>query len=136
MEWTKDLSVGVELIDEQHRELFKRINDLVNSIKKSECKLTIGGTLQFLDEYAREHFGAEEKLMQEYGYAAFEYHKAQHSLFLQSLQDLKRMSEGPEVKGSNYELSVTTNQVVVDWIIDHIMKIDRKLGDFLREKGN
>jgi len=136
MEWTSDLSVGVDKIDEQHRELFIRINNLVDSIKKAECKYTIGGTLQFLDEYAREHFGVEEKFMQELGYPGFEHHKAQHAQFLQSLQDLKRMSEAPKIKGSNYELSVTTNQMVVDWIIDHIMKIDKGLGKFLKDKGH
>lgn len=34
----------------------------------------------------------------------------------------------------SYELSVTTNQVVVDWIVDHIMKIDRKFGESVRRK--
>jgi hemerythrin len=34
----------------------------------------------------------------------------------------------------SYELSVTVNQVVVDWIVDHIMKIDKKFGSFLKNK--
>ena len=33
MKWTQDMAVGIESIDEQHRQLFKRISDLLQAIK-------------------------------------------------------------------------------------------------------
>jgi hemerythrin len=51
MEWTEDLSVGIDLIDNQHKELFTGINDLVAAIKQSTCKYRIGDVVKFLDDY-------------------------------------------------------------------------------------
>ena len=36
IEWTQSLSVGINLIDEQHKMLFQRLNDLVNAIGLSQ----------------------------------------------------------------------------------------------------
>jgi hemerythrin len=136
MEWTEDLSVGVEEIDSQHKELFRRINNLVGAIKKGECKYIIDGVIKYLEEYAAHHFSEEEGLMIRSGYPEYLPHKAQHSIYLRSLADLKEQAAQPRVQGSSYELSVTTNQVVVDWIVAHISRVDRRLGEFLRERNH
>lgn len=136
MEWTKDLSVGIEKIDNQHKELFARINDLVAAIKQSVCKYKIGDVVKFLDEYVVFHFGEEEKIMRKHGYPGYAQHKAQHEKFLKNFERLKK--ELPKLEGGrkpgSYDLSVETNQVVVDWIIEHISVIDKRLGEFLKEK--
>jgi hemerythrin len=136
MEWTEDLSVGVEEIDSQHKELFRRIHNLVEAIKKGECKFVIDGVIKFLEEYAAHHFSEEEGIMVRNGYPEYLRHKTQHSLYLKSLADLKEQAAQPRAQGSSYELSVTTNQVVVDWIVAHIARVDKKLGEFLRERNS
>lgn len=136
MQWTEDLSVGVEEIDNQHKELFRRINSLVDAIKKAECKLVIDGVIKFLEEYAIIHFTEEEGYMVRHGYPEYPQHKAQHAIYLKALADVKEQAAQPRIQGGSYELSVTTNQVVVDWIIAHIAKVDKKLGEFLRARGS
>ncbi|MBI5101979.1 MAG: hemerythrin family protein [Nitrospirae bacterium] len=136
MEWTEDLSVGVDLIDEQHKELFRRINDLVKSIKNHACKFTIGETIGFLEEYAERHFAEEEKYMVMYDYPEYDLHRKQHKVFLSNCLELKKELAGLEGGGrpGSYELSVETNRVVVDWIAQHIFTVDRKLGAYLRAR--
>ncbi len=63
MEWTEKLATGISTIDSQHKELFRRINNLVTAIKERRCKTEIDGTIKFLDDYARVHFSEEEKHM-------------------------------------------------------------------------
>jgi hemerythrin-like metal-binding protein len=137
MEWTKDLSVGVDTIDSQHKELFSRINGLVAAIKEHTCKYRIGDVVRFLDEYIVFHFGEEEKYMLQYGYPGYTGHKAQHTEFIANFNKLKE--ELPKLEGGmkpgSYDLSVETNQVVVDWILDHIAKVDKELGKFLATHG-
>lgn len=136
MEWTKKLSVGIDRIDNQHKELFSRINDLVTAIKKSVCKEKIGEVIQFLDDYVVFHFREEEGYMDKYSYPEIAQHKAQHKIFLSNLQKLRDRVpalEGGKKPGS-YDLSVETNQVVVDWILEHIAETDIKLGKFLQGK--
>jgi hemerythrin len=136
MKWTEDLSVGVELIDYQHRELIARINDLVNAIRQKTCKYKISDVLQFLDEYIVFHFGEEEKIMQKYAYPQYPAHRAQHKEFIANFQKLKK--ELPKLEGGtkpgSYDLSVETNRVVVDWILEHIAHVDMKLGRFLKDR--
>ena len=135
MEWTQDMAVGIELIDSQHRELFKRINQLLKAIKEHTCKSEIDGTIKFLDDYARFHFGAEEERMQEASYPGLAEHRKHHAAYLSNINELKQEAAKPRIQGASYELSVTANQIVVDWIVDHIMKIDRKFGEFMKNRG-
>lgn len=136
MEWTQEMAVGIETIDSQHRELFKRINDLLIAIKEHRCKSEIDGTIKFLDDYASFHFGEEEKRMAAAGYDDLAEHKRHHAAYMKNIAELKAQASLPRVQGMSYELSVTVNQIIVDWIVDHIMKIDRKFGEFVRNKGN
>ncbi len=134
MQWTEDLAVGIGVIDNQHKELFKRINNLVAAIKEHRCKDEIDGTIRFLEDYARFHFSEEERRMGEARYDGLDEHKQYHAEYLRNIKELKEQASLPRVSGSSYELSVTANQIVVDWIIDHIMKIDRKFGDYLKTR--
>jgi hemerythrin-like metal-binding protein len=136
MEWTKDLSVGIEEIDEQHKELISRINDLVDSVRQHVCKYKIGDVIKFLEEYIFVHFGDEEGLMKKYGYPDYPGHRAQHEYFIREFAELKKeleKLEGGKKRGS-YDLSVETNRIVVDWILDHIAKVDKRLGAYLKTK--
>jgi hemerythrin len=136
MEWTERLAIGISSIDSQHKELFKRINNLVVAIKEKRCKSEIDDTIKFLDDYAKVHFAAEEKHMLEANYDGLEKQREDHRKYLAALAALKEQASKPRVQGSSYDLSATTNQVVVDWIVDHILKIDMKFGEFLKHKGN
>jgi len=132
MEWSEKLSVGIKTIDSQHQELFKRINNLVGAIKQHRCKDEIDGTIQFLEDYAKIHFAEEEKHMKETGYAGYEEQIQDHKKYLAALAEIKEQASLPRVPGGSYDLSATTNQVIVDWIVDHIMKVDMKFGEFLK----
>ena len=135
MEWSDNLAVGVATIDSQHKELFKRINNLVLAIKQHRCKSEIDGTLKFLDDYARVHFAEEEKHMKDSQYAGYEEQVEAHKKYLAALIELKAEAALPRVSGSSYDLSATTNQVVVDWIVDHILKLDMQFGNYLKNRS-
>ncbi|MEK6744962.1 MAG: hemerythrin family protein [Nitrospirota bacterium] len=134
MKWTQDMAVGIETIDEQHKELFMRISDLLQAIRERRCKSEIDGTIKFLDDYARFHFSEEEKRMQAAGFDGLADHRKHHAEYLNNIKELKDLAAQPRIQGMSYELSVTTNQVVVDWIVYHIMKVDRKFGEYVKSR--
>lgn len=134
MEWSDRLAIGINTIDSQHKELFKRINSLVQAIKEHRCKDEIDGVIKFLEDYAKVHFAEEEKHMREAGYSGLEEQRREHKKYLDALKDLQEQAALPRVHGSSYDLSATTNQVVVDWIVDHIIKVDVKFGTFLNSR--
>lgn len=131
MEWTPDLSVGVDRIDEQHRELFRRIGALVDAVRSKTCKFEIGPTTEFLEEYVVEHFSDEEELMQSVDYPGYLPHKALHDRFISDFAGLRNELEN---ESSSYNRSAFTNKMVVDWILEHIKKVDMELGAFIDVK--
>ena len=136
MEWSEKLSIGVDLIDSQHKELFLKINGLVAAIKDHTCKYKISDVIKFLEDYIVFHFSEEEAYMRHNDYPEYLRHKAQHNYFMESFLELKKelqKLEGGKKRGS-YDLSVMTNQVVVDWILDHIAEVDMRFGDYLKSR--
>jgi hemerythrin-like metal-binding protein len=134
MEWNESLSVGFDRIDTEHKELFKMIQELVDAVNQHTCKYKIDDVIRFLEDYANNHFAMEENYMKEFDYPEYGLHRAEHEKFITTFAGLKRELERIKTSGSyagTYELSVATDQILVDWLLDHIAKVDRKLADFL-----
>jgi hemerythrin len=60
--WTDSLAVGIPEIDQQHQELFLRLERLLRGIVGGERE-EVGRLLEFLGDYVVRHFGAEERWM-------------------------------------------------------------------------
>lgn len=75
MAWNESLSVGVDQIDEQHKELFKRVDQLFEAGKNQKAKEYIGELLDFLDDYTKKHFQEEEQYMQRIQYPEYNMQK-------------------------------------------------------------
>lgn len=75
MPWTPSLSVGVSMIDEQHKTWFDKAEKLFEAGKKNQAKEYVGELLNFLDEYTRKHFADEEKYMLSIRYPAYDEQK-------------------------------------------------------------
>ncbi|MGO9953431.1 MAG: bacteriohemerythrin [Dissulfurispiraceae bacterium] len=138
MEWDDSLSVGFKKIDDDHKEIFRMIKELVDAIMQHTYKYKIDGVIKFLEDYANNHFSMEEGYMKELEYPEYLKHRAEHEKFHKTFSRLKRKLENIKASGSyagSYELSVATDQVLVDWLLDHIAKVDMKLADFLKKYG-
>lgn len=131
LEWTQDLSVGVEEIDDQHRELFRRAAKLIEGLRRGEAE-EIGGLVGYLHEYAISHFGAEEALMREARYRGYAAHKAEHDGFI---SELIAFAEELEEKGAGAFLGLKLNRWLVEWLKDHVSGTDAELGKFLARRS-
>jgi hemerythrin len=131
IQWTEDLSTGASDIDTQHKELFSRINRLLEACNQGQGRTEVGKTLSFLEEYVLIHFSTEEKIMLDHRYPEYAGHKAQHGHFMSTLDTLKQQfaKEGPSIS-----IVLLTNRTVVDWLRSHIRKLDRDLGAFLKNR--
>jgi hemerythrin len=131
IEWTDDLATGVGEIDEQHKELFGRVNSLLDACKAGKGKEEVEKTLDFLSSYVLEHFGTEEQMMRKHEYPNFDEHKVQHEAFIADVAKLREeLSQG----GAGVALIIRTNAAVVDWLLKHIRKTDKLMGGFLKSK--
>jgi hemerythrin len=127
LRWTEDLSVGVDDIDEQHRELFRRAARLLDGLKKGEPE-EIGGLVDFLYRYAVEHFGGEEELMRRRRYPGYLRHKAEHDRFI---SDLLALAGEHDRKGAGAFMVLKVSHWLVQWLKEHVSGTDAELGKFL-----
>jgi hemerythrin len=128
IEWRKDLEVGVKEIDDQHRELFRRFNALLDSCNQGKGKEEVLKVLMFLNDYIRSHFDAEERLQRQVSYPGYTEHRAQHQEFVRHLRDLE---DGYNRDGASTSLVIRMNQLVVSWLIQHISKKDRDIAGYV-----
>lgn len=131
IEWNQNLATGVEEIDNQHKELFNRVNMLFEACRQCKGREEVSKLVKFLEEYVVTHFGTEEKYMTRYGYPDYPSHKEQHTNFIKDFLELKKQFE---MQGETLSLTIKINKKIVDWLIQHIGKVDMKMGVFLKNK--
>ena len=130
--WKENLSVGVNEIDNQHKELFNRINNLLDACTRGKGSEEVKRTSDFLSEYVISHFGTEEKLMNKYNYPDYASHKEKHEKFKKEFAELKMKIEKED---TGLLTTIGTNHLLIDWWLNHIGKVDKALGAFLSGKS-
>ncbi len=128
--WTPALAVGIPEIDQQHQELFLRVERLLRAIVAGD-RAEIGRILEFLGDYVVKHFGIEERWMSESGYPDAAFHKAEHDSFI---QDYLRFTVEFEQKGPTALVGMRLNNWIDEWLRRHIADSDQALGRFLKSK--
>ena len=129
--WTEAMLTGVTAIDEQHQILVNMVNVANEKLAKDISRNTLVGIIHDLMSYAVYHFDTEEKLMVENTYPVDDkqQHFQEHRGFSAKVASLhQHVSQGELI--SREELLEFLN----DWLINHIMHSDKKLGDFLTNK--
>ena len=90
IEWTDNLSVGIDSIDEQHKKLVNIINALNDAILSGESNNLLIQIFNNLATYTNVHFTYEENMFAEFGYPDSVEHKKQHEALIAQLIELKQ----------------------------------------------
>ncbi|MBJ6800269.1 bacteriohemerythrin [Geomonas propionica] len=131
IEWTTDLAIGVNEIDEQHKEIFRRFDRLLTACNEGKGNEEVLKLLLFLEDYVKEHFAAEEQLQKGSNYPDYPAHKAQHVAFM---ADVHKLTSSFREEGATLPLVIQTNRTLADWLIRHIKKVDTAFARYLREQ--
>jgi len=132
IKWNDSLSVGIPLIDEQHKTWIDRFNALSIAIAEHGAEQQIAETLNFLVEYTSFHAATEEKHMAAHSYPGLAEHQKKHREVLGTLDDLVRDFEE---EGPTEMLADSINTFLGNWLVKHIQQVDSQFGAFLKEKG-
>ena len=128
--WSEELSVGVMAIDEEHKKLIAMINDLGDAMSRGEGRKAVANILSRLTEYTRGHFFREENLFNLYNYPEKETHKKEHAAFVDKVSQFT-----DDYNKGNVTLSLSIMKFLRHWIIEHIMKSDKRYMDCFKEHG-
>jgi len=128
--WGPRYSIGLKLIDDQHKVLIDLINELYDAFGSNKDKKIIKRVLKELLDYTIYHFGNEEKMFKEFGYKEIGNHEEQHEKFIHKIEQFKNDFE----KGSSI-LAFDLIDFLKNWLLNHILKIDVKYVPLFKEKG-
>jgi hemerythrin len=116
--WTPQLSIGIEVIDQQHHRIVEYINQLDDARNSGHSREEIGYLINDLVDYTISHFGFEESLQEEADYPFFKSHKKVHELFTQRVSEYQAKYEKGE------DISKALNSLLVTWLFNHIKRDD------------
>jgi hemerythrin len=127
--WKDDYSVGVGMMDNQHKQLFALINQLYEAMQKSATDDVMKTILPGLLNYTKIHFAAEEKLIAQADYPELEAHQAYHRQFTAKVAET--------IEKCNRTGIVPTVSLVTflkDWLSNHILVKDKHYGVYINSK--
>jgi hemerythrin-like metal-binding protein len=129
-EWDEIYSVGVELIDNQHKTLFDIGNRFADAFQRGADRRSLAGIFNELLEYTGKHFADEERLMQNAGFPDYARHKENHEKLVSLVLGYKRQFEGNEPGVEQAAMNF-----IKTWLTGHVLGMDRNYGPFLRRSA-
>ena len=127
-QWTEDLALHVETIDNQHKELCNRINELSKSIWNGVKRKELIEFVDFLHDYARLHFNEEQHLMEEHHYQEYSNHSKEHDSLKSKVQNMKDGLNNDAISQEHLLRAVTELQ---ENFKNHLRTEDGPLGNFI-----
>jgi len=128
--WSQTFSVGVKVIDDQHKELLELVNDMYNHIvgdekaEKAFFKKIVKKTVN----YIKVHFSTEEKILKAVKFQGYAEHKRAHDSFIfKVIENVRDYEDGKRVTLT----SIT--HFLKDWILTHIAIEDKQYFEYFKQ---
>ncbi|MGN7614169.1 bacteriohemerythrin [Magnetococcales bacterium HHB-1] len=139
LKWSQAYSVGVEAMDQQHQQLFKTINDLIDLCQRevNEQHLHVMSSFFFLEVfgYIKTHFQDEVRLLKKHGYPDLALHQKQHDDIEAAVIQLQQKFNQTKHIQKKHEMLVEVIHFMFHWVEQHVRKEDRDYGIFLNRQG-
>lgn len=97
--WQDYYQMGDELVDSQHKDIFMLADQLVSSINREELIRNI----QMIYQHVKEHFNAEEELMEQSGFRNYKGHAREHNVMLEKLAEIDHKIMNDDWKQSDIQ---------------------------------
>ena len=132
--WNNEYSVGIKIIDDQHKRFFEIANEIYDLLQnKPVSKDAVMLAINNLGSYALYHLFTEEKYFKDFEYAGHEDHVKKHDFFrgkvagyLEKLKSLK----------DNYEaIADEMGNFSENWLVSHILETDKKYVECFKAHG-
>jgi hemerythrin len=121
IEWNEEHSVGISVIDEEHKKFINIINRVVIAELHNSNLQIIEKLLHEIIDYACNHFKIEERYMIEFDYQEYQCHKEEHMEFvLKSIDYLNRVTSG------DCHIANEILEYLKQWLVKHIQGTDQK----------
>ncbi|GAA0583111.1 bacteriohemerythrin [Rhizomicrobium electricum] len=131
VKWARELSVGVESLDDQHEKMLVLLNGLHEGLMSGKGKIELGGVLNQLIGATASHIRYEEGLLARAGYDDSPAHRDSHAALMRQFCGISRQYEtiGPSA------LSLPVMSFLRNSLMGHIGVADIRYRDCLTANG-
>ncbi|MDX9767133.1 MAG: bacteriohemerythrin [Ectothiorhodospiraceae bacterium] len=138
--WRPQMSVGNQLIDNDHRYLICLINTVELSLRVPENRDLVSAAIEQLMQYTADHFAREEAIQLKIQYPKYMAHKQEYQDIMDELARIRTRIEamaGTSTAGDGSIAAAHPEDVselvalLRHWIIDHVLKVDVELKPYL-----
>jgi hemerythrin len=126
--WRNEMSIGNDLIDQDHRYLLCLYNSIEIILSDNEYHDHLPFYFNQLLEYSKFHFDREEKIQLKSDYHGYYEHKKKHQHITQRLQEINE-----ELQEGKTEFEQDLLELVKEWIVDHLIKTDLEMKSHLQK---
>lgn len=127
--WDANMSVGVGVLDDDHRRLLDMFNGLLRTNVATRGKEDLKALLTDLRDYTDVHFSREEAMMRVHRYPDLEAHLAAHRYFIDEIAKLQTEFES----GHAMMLRIDLILLLKEWLIEHIQTVDTRYKPYMAD---
>lgn len=126
LQWNESLSVGHETIDEHHKVLLQLIRNIFAAMSKGGKGGELIMHVEKMIDFAKYHFEHEERYMHSWGYPQLQAHQKVHRGVIAKMEEFKQQIQTSPALGA-----IALSGFLKDWLVNHIMKIDKRYSTYI-----
>ena len=129
--WDHKYDTGIEVLDNQHKQLIEMTNELYNACMKGDKLLSdlFKETMHHMVEYVHFHFSAELKFMKSINYPGYHDHKLMHDKLIKDI-----LAAAKDAKDDKKFVPNNFVRILRDWIIGHIAVYDKDYALYVKDQ--
>ncbi|WP_456067827.1 bacteriohemerythrin [Eshraghiella crossota] len=120
--------IGIEMIDEEHKQLFKYADEayeLLNDEFTPDKYDKIEAILVKLRDYTEKHFTDEENYMESINYKKLFTQKIQHQEFISKLDEFIDLHKSETEDQDKQIMDIL--EYLTEWLVNHILYVDGQI---------
>lgn len=126
LRWGNHYSLGIREIDHEHEALIELLNRLDIAFHEGQNAGILRAALRQVVSATEAHFRNEERLMTEFDYPEAASHKNEHDFLVAHASEFQSSFEAGQA-----ELTESMMSYLKDWLRNHLLVADKRLGRFL-----
>ena len=130
IKWDDKYSVGISMIDDEHKEFIAIINKAVAIKENNDNPVEVREILYKMIKYAFKHFATEETYMKKFNFPEFQLHRNEHLDFTD-----KTFANHNKVIMGDYQIANEILEYLKQWFVNHIQETDRKYIECFKKNG-
>ena len=130
IKWEDKYSVGLSMIDEEHKKLIGILNKVVFTKGHNDDPEELMDVLREMTKYTLTHFKTEETYMKEFNYPEYQDHKEEHRHF-----STETITYHDKVIKGDSQIANEIIEYLKWWLVNHIQVTDKKYIDCFNKNG-